>query len=90
MRRHAVRPQSRCAICGTRLCQDDAIGLAGSELVHAECALVHLFMSSGGAMRPRGSARLSPDADEAWQTVLADLIAVRQLNAGGIENDRGT
>ena len=75
MRRHLVRRGSRCPICGTRLCEDDAIGLAGSELVHAECALVHLFMSSGDASRRRASRRLSPEVDEAWQAVLADLSA---------------
>ena len=90
-RRHWVRQQSRCSICGTRLCADDAIGCVGSELVHAECALVHLFMSSsGGAGRERASAALSAEAREGWQAVLSDLIAVQQLNAGASPHHRRT
>jgi hypothetical protein len=89
-RRHGVRRQSRCSICGTRVCSDDAIGFVGSELVHAECALVHLFMSSSGsAGRERMSAAPSADASECWRAVLSDLTAV-QLNAGATERVRQT
>jgi hypothetical protein len=35
----------RCRICGTRLCPEDAITVAGSEFTHAECFLVHLLQS---------------------------------------------
>ena len=91
MRRRRVRRRSRCSICGTRVCADDAIGCVGCELVHAECALVHLFMSScGGAGRERNPAALSAEASEGWQAVLSDLIAVQQLNAGTTEHRRPT
>jgi hypothetical protein len=87
LRHHGMHRRSRCSICGTRLCAEDAIGCVGAELVHAECALVHLFMSSpGGAGRECVSAALSAEATECWQAVLSDLVAVQQLNVGATEH----
>jgi hypothetical protein len=34
-------PDRRCAMCGTLVRDDDAIGIVNQELAHAECALMH-------------------------------------------------
>jgi hypothetical protein len=33
--------QPRCPICGTRLLNDDPLGVCGGQVAHAECALIH-------------------------------------------------
>jgi hypothetical protein len=42
--------RGRCAICGTRVRRDDALGLVDTEIAHAECALVHWLESSGATI----------------------------------------
>lgn len=42
--RRAAPPPARglaCPLCGSGVLDDDAIGLLGDEIAHAECALVH-------------------------------------------------
>lgn len=58
----------RCGICGTRLCADDTITVAGSELTHAECFLVHLLASPRAGIVDSG-------ADAAAADVLQETLA---------------
>lgn len=37
----------RCAVCGLRICDDDALAPVGKEAAHAECALVHFAEAEG-------------------------------------------
>jgi hypothetical protein len=46
-------PSARCAICGTRVGPDDALGGLDGAPAHAECALVHWLSASKPNQRPQ-------------------------------------
>jgi hypothetical protein len=65
----------RCRICGTRLCGDDTITVAGSDLTHAECFLVHLLEAPDHS-RP---GVIDSGADNETADVLRETLAHRSL-----------
>jgi hypothetical protein len=52
-RRRRPAARLRCPVCSTVVLPDDALGLVGGELAHAECALAHWLCACAPAGRRR-------------------------------------